>query len=385
MANLQDGFFVRTIDELDPATGIANDDGFVVEQGGTARRATLEQVQAGFTTTATFTGHTGDTANPHATTAAQVGALTTAQTNAAIASATNTVNTALTTHTGNTANPHATTAAQVGAFTTAQTTSAINAAAATVNTALTTHVNNVSNPHGVTADQVGRTLNQWNANQIQYRPINIPFPAPDGAVLIYDSPTNAFTLAEITAELIGAVDVDSPAFTGTPTAPTQPFATSTTRLANMAAITANATTHFSYAERSAAVALASDALTSFSTNWTLRHGASNFTGADWFCPRTGWYDFSYRVKIARVSGGTFFDRVFGDLLATDTTREELFDFSPGQNSAGGLSGTVSGTVPLYFTQGLGYRLRIFARHNATVQFDSGFVSYRWAGLNGLGA
>ena len=51
-------------------------------------------------TVTALTSHTGNTGNPHAVTAAQVGAATTA---------------ALSSHTGNTSNPHSTTAAQVGA------------------------------------------------------------------------------------------------------------------------------------------------------------------------------------------------------------------------------------------------------------------------------
>jgi len=199
----------KKIDELDPASTLAIGDRLPVSQSGTTRRATVEQVRAGLVTTAALNSHTSNTSNPHNTTASQVGAFTTQQTTAAIATAQTTVQNNLNSHTGNTSNPHNTTAAQVGAMTTAQTNSAIATAQTTVQNNLNSHTSNTSNPHAVTADQVGRTINQWNANQIQYRPINIPSPAPDGAVLVYSAPDNAFTLATIAANapphLLGAI------------------------------------------------------------------------------------------------------------------------------------------------------------------------------------
>ena len=116
-----------------------------------------------------LTSHVNNTSNPHNTTAAQVGAYTTAQSDSNLNAATTTLNTSiatvqtnLTSHTSNVSNPHQTTAAQVGAMTTAQTNSAISASAATLNTSITTvsnnltsHTSNTNNPHATTAAQVG--------------------------------------------------------------------------------------------------------------------------------------------------------------------------------------------------------------------------------------
>ena len=86
-----------------------------------------------------FNAHITNFQNPHQVTAAQVGAYTTAQSdanlNAAVTSLTtsiNAVNAGLTSHENNFQNPHQVTAAQVGAWTVAQTQAAIAAAIATV-------------------------------------------------------------------------------------------------------------------------------------------------------------------------------------------------------------------------------------------------------------
>src|SRR6185312_3856585 len=71
--------------------------------------------------------HLADFNNPHKVTAAQVGAYTTAQSDANLSAAQttlqnniNTVNSALTTHENNTSNPHLVTATQVGTYTSSQ-------------------------------------------------------------------------------------------------------------------------------------------------------------------------------------------------------------------------------------------------------------------------
>lgn len=74
-----------------------------------------------------ITTHTSNVNNPHAVTAAQVGAATSS---------------ALESHTNNRSNPHAVTAAQIGAATAG---------------ALTSHTSNRSNPHAVTLAQAGVT------------------------------------------------------------------------------------------------------------------------------------------------------------------------------------------------------------------------------------
>lgn len=98
-------------------------------------------------TVATVADHPGRTDNPHAVTAAQVGAYTTAQVDtiaAGLASATSAVATSLATHAARTDNPHAVTAAQVGAYTSGQT-----------DTAIAAHAGRTDNPHATTAAQVG--------------------------------------------------------------------------------------------------------------------------------------------------------------------------------------------------------------------------------------
>lgn len=143
----------------------------------------------------TLTSHVNNTANPHQTTAAQVGLgnvqnfgvasnaeaingvavnlyMTPANVKAVIAQ---TVGTPITDHVNNTDNPHQTTATQVGLgkvqnFGVATTAEAVDGALAnlymtpvlvkaaigqTVGATLTTHVNNTANPHNVTSTQVG--------------------------------------------------------------------------------------------------------------------------------------------------------------------------------------------------------------------------------------
>ncbi len=73
--------------------------------------------------------HAQNKVNPHAVTAAQVGAATSAALNA---------------HTGNRSNPHGVTAGQIGAATTS---------------ALSSHTSNKSNPHGVTRAQIDAAPN----------------------------------------------------------------------------------------------------------------------------------------------------------------------------------------------------------------------------------
>lgn len=139
----------------------------------------------------TYEAHMQNKNNPHVVTAAQVGAYTTAQTDAAIASgAASTLATIrdgvaaagntlaklyalITGHTGATNNPHGTTAAQVGADTSAQVSTKADAArdaaistlrdgvAAAGNTLgkiyslLTGHTGDTNNPHATTKAQVG--------------------------------------------------------------------------------------------------------------------------------------------------------------------------------------------------------------------------------------
>lgn len=103
-------------------------------------------------TSAALSAHTGNTSNPHATTAAQVGAPTL---------------TAFSAHTNDTNNPHNVTTTQIGAATSAalateitNRTNADTALQSDINTratsaALTAHTSNTSNPHGVTAAQIG--------------------------------------------------------------------------------------------------------------------------------------------------------------------------------------------------------------------------------------
>jgi GR25 family glycosyltransferase involved in LPS biosynthesis len=125
---------------------------------------------------ATLQAHFTCFANPHKTTAAQIGAYTTEQTVTAIAAETtarmaadSTINTNLTTHEANQANPHQLTPAQVGGFTKAQSDAAMAAMSTAVLTNIqanestqNSHITNYNNPHQVTAAQIGT----WTVSQI---------------------------------------------------------------------------------------------------------------------------------------------------------------------------------------------------------------------------
>jgi hypothetical protein len=186
----------KQIAELDTASTLAAADVLPVSQGGITRKASITQIRESLTTDAAFLAHTSDVANPHGTTAAQVGAFTTQQATSAIAAAQATVQANLTTHTAAVNNPHSTTASQVGAYSIAAANSAIGAAQTTVQNNLNAHTGSRSNPHVVTADQVGRTSPQWNADKIQTKAVTLPGTLVNRSVLTYDSATDKFTLGE---------------------------------------------------------------------------------------------------------------------------------------------------------------------------------------------
>jgi hypothetical protein len=100
---------------------------------------------------AAATAHIINTSNPHSTTAAQVGAYTTAQTDALLAVKSD--SSVVSAHIANTSNPHATTAAQVGAYSTAQADALL--ALKADESDLVAHVADTNNPHATTAHQVG--------------------------------------------------------------------------------------------------------------------------------------------------------------------------------------------------------------------------------------
>lgn len=113
--------------------------------------------QVGAPDLTTYNAHVTNTSNPHSVTAAQVGAPTTATFNA---------------HALSTSNPHNTTAAQVGALATAnnlselsgtQTTARSNIGAASAAT-LSSHTSNTSNPHNVTRGQIGAAASGANSD-----------------------------------------------------------------------------------------------------------------------------------------------------------------------------------------------------------------------------
>lgn len=131
----------KKLSELDPATSIVAGDGILVDQSGVPRRASVEQLQAGFLTDTDLDEHLG------------------------------------------TINAHQVTPALLGVFTTQQTTSAINTSAATSASNLSSHVAD-SNPHNINASKVGNTTAQWNANKVKGKDVDTP--AFAGDVLIYD-------------------------------------------------------------------------------------------------------------------------------------------------------------------------------------------------------
>lgn len=111
--------------------------------------------QVGAPTTATFNAHASSTSNPHSTTAAQVGAPDLSAFNA---------------HTSNTSNPHSTTAGQVGALSIANALSELAATAGTARSSigaaaaatLSAHLGDTSNPHNVTRGQIGAAASGAN-------------------------------------------------------------------------------------------------------------------------------------------------------------------------------------------------------------------------------
>ena len=108
---------------------------------------------------ASMLAHINNTNNPHQTTAAEVGTLTTAQINAL----TQAVQTALTNHIGDQTNPHGTTAHQTGAYTQAEVDNLLAALETRLTTVLNSHINNVNNPHQTSAAQTGAyTIAQVN-------------------------------------------------------------------------------------------------------------------------------------------------------------------------------------------------------------------------------
>ena len=193
----RDSVFSKKISELDPAATPGADDSLLISQDNITRRASVTQLREGLATNSALQTHTSNVTNPHGVTASQTGAFTSQQTTSAINAAQTTTQGNLDAHTDNTSNPHSTTASQVGAYTKAESDGLVQ----TANSYTDAHVANTSNPHNVSAAEVGNDINQWNANKIQYRQVNIPFPAPDGAVIIYNAASNSFDLAVIDAGL----------------------------------------------------------------------------------------------------------------------------------------------------------------------------------------
>lgn len=125
---------------------------------------------------ATLQAHFSCFANPHKTTAAQIGAYTTEQTVTAIAAETTarmaadaSINSSLATHEANQTNPHQLTPAQVGGFTKAQSDNAMSAMSTAVESNISanestqnSHITNYQNPHQTTAAQIGT----WTVSQI---------------------------------------------------------------------------------------------------------------------------------------------------------------------------------------------------------------------------
>jgi hypothetical protein len=112
----------------------------------------IDRVQAGLqsgldTTNQNLQAHISDTKNPHKTTAAQVGAYTTQQSDTML----NAITDGMNAHINNTSNPHKVTAAQVGTYSSGQLDSMFSG----TNTALNAHLADTNNPHKTTAGQVG--------------------------------------------------------------------------------------------------------------------------------------------------------------------------------------------------------------------------------------
>lgn len=113
--------------------------------------------QVGAPDLSTFNAHVSNTSNPHSVTAAQVGAPTLASFNS---------------HTTNTSNPHNTTAAQTGACAIANNLSELSATQSTARSnigaasaaTLSSHTSNTSNPHNVTRGQIGAAASGANSD-----------------------------------------------------------------------------------------------------------------------------------------------------------------------------------------------------------------------------
>ncbi|MDZ7922519.1 MAG: hypothetical protein U5M23_00350 [Marinagarivorans sp.] len=147
----KDAVFGKPFADFDPATTFDGNDGVLIYQAGTLRRGTITQFQDGFLTENELNSHLTAT------------------------------------------NPHNVTAAQVGALTSQQTTAAINASAATTAAAATAglaaHLAAV-NPHNITSDTVGRSISQWNANKIRGVTVDVPVNSWAAGDMIVHNGTN---------------------------------------------------------------------------------------------------------------------------------------------------------------------------------------------------
>lgn len=198
------------IDVIEANLTLGNIGGILpITKGGTGQvTASAALTALGGATSASLTAHTSDTSNPHATTAAQVGAIATTARAAAngVASldantlvpdtqiSSNIARTSAVALKADLANPTFTGAVTIPtptagdnstkAASTAFITTAISTKADT--SALTSHTSNISNPHNTTAAQVGNTVAQWNSNKLQG--VDIISTAPtNGQVLTYNS------------------------------------------------------------------------------------------------------------------------------------------------------------------------------------------------------
>lgn len=145
-----------------------------ITKGGTgAITASAALTALGGATSANLTSHTGNTSNPHSTTAAQVGAIATTARGAANGVASLDSSSKI---------PDA----QIPDGITRDTELTAGLSTKADSSALTSHTGNINNPHSTTAAQVGNSTAQWNANKIQG--IDVISTAPtNGQILTYNS------------------------------------------------------------------------------------------------------------------------------------------------------------------------------------------------------
>lgn len=216
---------------------------------------------------------------------------------------------------------------------------------------------------------------------VQVRDAAVPGNPVSGNVLYSESGALKFkdsagAISNLTA--LVATNLNSPAFTGTPTAPTPAVTDNTTKLATTEYVTKNRTTDFVYATVGYGQTVSSTGYSDISQNITVKFGA--MSAGVWTCTRTGWWDVDIAIGFLRTTGAVF-GRSLLELYTGTTIVFRISDIAP----AGNVTVKTSTSNLLYLTSGVNYNLRTYNNSDGTIVVDQGgVIAFRWAGLNGLG-